>query len=468
MFAASATEARADQRPAASPVEDVPTSVRQSLPAMLKYYLREEDEDLRKKLVPLVREAAGDDYRRVAQALPQLDLWRPALETSGMFKLESAGIELKTWFELPSGYVPSARHPCLVVLSDQSDGGDAIQRVKEALGDLLEEFILLAPQPSVAPRFHQALARTGDLQQVMVEARRRFHLDEDRTFVLGFDKGGDATWITALFEADLFAGAIAIGGAPRVPYPAQMLPTYLTNLRHLPLLAIWNEEEKQPGGEGDPSESSDITAALTGDGHYLNVVNRAIVEYAGPAELPITGAERSEAGTLTAFFDVSGILSRRRVRGANEVSHWFRYPAQGRADWLRQVSFADEVWTQEQIAIAPSARTHADEYITRVIRQKLAWLSGKVKGQMVGLKTRRCRRVEIRLTPALMEQTGMDLKQPITVICNGQRRHEEPVKPDIGRMLEIARAEWSFQHPVPATIEITIREDAALPGSDEE
>ena len=85
----------------------------------------------------------------------------------------------------------------------------------------------------------------------------------------------------------------------------------------------------------------------------------------------------------------------------------------------------------------------------------MAYVGGRIDRQVIRIKTRRCREIELRLTPSMV-----DLDKPVTVYCNDRRRHQGLIPRSIETLLTCAHDEWAFQHPVAATIRISIRSDA--------
>jgi len=129
----------------------------------------------------------------------------------------------------------------------------------------------------------------------------------------------------------------------------------------------------------------------------------------------------------------------------------------GQAGWLRQNRFRGDVWTAEQLAILPGPTVDHDEFISNVVKNKLAFLSGKVEGQTITINTKRCNSIDIQFSPRLV-----NLNKPVVIMCNGKKRHDGPITPKLETLLETAYERWVFEplsHLVVASLTQTIRED---------
>jgi hypothetical protein len=150
------------------------------------------------------------------------------------------------------------------------------------------------------------------------------------------------------------------------------------------------------------------------------------------------------------------ILEKRRISGPRAVSHWFRYPSQGHAGWLRVLKFRGEVWEDEQLSIVTRSGADFDVYVRDVIQSKLAYLGGRIEGQLVQVETRGCERIEVMLGPSFV-----DFERPVTITINGTRRvRDKIIRPDIPTMLAAAYEEWDFQRLILARMPFTVKSDA--------
>lgn len=419
-----------------------------TLSEMVEAFFRADHAERRDALMAEIENVSGGSIEIVAKAVRRVQLWPKIPEIHGVFSFKSAAAgTVQTAYQLPPGYDPKHRYPTVLCMSDESTSAPAsLASAGAVLGDALDEFVLIAPKRRLSGWFHKNSSAAVDLPALMREVRRRFHIDTDRVFLFGVEAGGDAAWLAAIMHSDLFAGVIVFSAYPRVPYPAQAYPFLLENLRQLAVLTVWT-------GAGDTQATNRQEA--------VGAHNRAIAALSKTALLPIASVELP-SDTLPALkppdAQLVNILSRRRVTHAHSVAHWFRYPAQGHARWLTQTKFMGDVWEAEQISILASSSADRDEFIADVLKQKLAYLGGRIDGQTITIKTRACARIKLLLPEGIV-----NLAKPLTVSCNGIKRFEGIAHPSIRTLLEDSYARWEFQRPAVVELSFSIRADSRSP-----
>lgn len=268
---------------------------------------------------------------------------------------------------------------------------------------------------------------SSDLPDLLREIRKRIHLNRDRVYLFGERTAGDAAWVAAMQYPIEFAGLIVFEGAPRVPYPEQSLALLLPNLRHMPFLSVWTDESaEQPTSQ-------------------VVILNKAITEFATKAGLTFetaTLAPTTEKNVTIPQRLLASAIEKPRI-STKDISHWFRYLAQGNAGWIRATDLAGDVWEYEQISISASAKEDYDTFVTQTFKAKMFYLGGKIEGQTITIETQRLGGVEVRLSP---EQ--VDFAKPVSISINGRTRFDGMLEPSITDLLESAYETWDFQHPV--------------------
>lgn len=415
-----------------------------SLIGRIEAFFGTDDAGQRAKLLADIDKAAGGSVGAVSEALGRVQLWHAVDERSGTFTFQSvAWGTIDVEYRLPADYDPARRHPMLIGFpSPGRPPRKTLDNASFLIGERLGAFVLICPGRAIGASFHQPADAAGDLIRLMREVRRRFHIDTDRVFVYGDAAGGDAAWFAAIAHPDLFAGVIALSASPDVPYAQQVYPFLLPNLRNVHVLTAWSEWNSLRGETRN---------------QRVDIQNRMIDVLADKLQLPIVGRRLESASSRFPAGAAPGtvtILDRRRPPPSRHVSKWFRYPAQGRAGWLKQTKFMGDVWTAGQLSVVASVLTDRNAFITGVVKEKLAYLGGRVDGQAITIQTRRCGRIELLLPNGLVT-----FSEPLTVRCNGRKRFEGVVHPSISTLLQDAYARWEFQRPAVMRLSFSIRAD---------
>lgn len=434
---------------ATAQLEDAATPARDPQPALglqelVEAFFLSDNAVVREGLSRRIEKTADGSIQAAARAIESAGLWSPIADKCGTFQIESGGGAVEVSYRLPADYDPAVSHPLIIDMPDvEYPRGKVLDYL---LQDADDRFVAIHPARPIDGSFHRKAPAGVDLPTLLWHVKRRMHIDSDGVFVTGIGTGADAAWMGAIMHPDLLAGAIILVGYPPVPYPEQVYPFLLENIRHLPVLIAC--------GESFPSTPTPRI-------HTVDQHNRALLEVAHRKQLPITcvghcggssDLRRPSKPPLPTF------LEGRRARPPRHVSHWFRYPNQGRAGWLRQTRLKDEVWVAEQLSILPSPATDHDQYITDTIKSKLAYLGGHFDGQTITIETQRCGRIEILLTEDLV-----DLSRPVTVRCNGRERHQGPLRRSIRILLTTAYETWDFQRLVVARLSLDIKADGNPP-----
>ena len=383
-----------------------------SLKTQLEAYFREPKADVRAKLASQI----ADSYRfqEIVGELPRLELW-PALQNGSEWKMNLPSSQpVSASFSLPPEYDPTKPAPLIIEFASPNEM-PASERARS-----VGAWVILKP---VGGSFHQPVNGAGDLLAVLREVRRRVRVDVDRVYLYGERAGADAAWVAAMMNPNEFAGVIAISGYPRLPYPEQSYALLLPNLRGTPFLSIWTDD---PTGQDS-----------------VSVVNKAIADFALAAGMQFETATLSQAGKTSIPSRVIELATLKARQHHTRVERWFRYLPQGDAGWLRATDLAGDVWTDEQIAIAVTAKEDRDEFVTETLKEKLLYLGGKIDGQTITIETKRIAAIELRLSP---EQ--VDLAQPVVIIINGRQRFDGLLERSIKDLLEFAYEDWDFQNPV--------------------
>jgi pimeloyl-ACP methyl ester carboxylesterase len=414
-----------------------------SVDLLVTEYFQSSDAAVQAGLARRIEEAAGNDWRAVADAVQSVQLWA-MVPRDGTITVPSTTPEgLRVFFQVPHHYDPSKRYPCLICLPhpDMPPAG-LFGLLEQLLGSAISGFVLVVPPAAGQATFHRAPDEPLDVVALVKTVRRRIHVNTDRTFLFGTGYGGDAAWMAALAHPDLFAGVITVAGYPRLPYPDQVYPFYLANLRHLAVLSAWH----------NPGELPPDTRVQAVHRH-----NAALLDLARRQSLPICGADLTDARDLLMGLPAEAlepILAHTRATGPVHVSHWFRYPRQGRAGWLRQTAFRGDVWEAAQLSISASPGVDFDTFVRETIQAKLAQLAGRIEGQDIHIEARRCDRIEVLLGPEFV-----DFAQPVNVFCNGRRRHHKKITPSIRTLLSTAHDDWDFQRLVVARLSFSVKSD---------
>jgi len=140
--------------------------------------------------------------------------------------------------QLPPEYRHSRAYPVLFVL----------HQAGEKPGSIFQPFRELAARFGyilVAPEWEQGLSRTYEFSKeehdtvlnTLRDLLRRFQVDTDRVFLLGFGEGGNMAFDVGLGHPDLFAGVVTLSGRPRFQavrnwHNGQYLPFYVVDGDH--------------------------------------------------------------------------------------------------------------------------------------------------------------------------------------------------------------------------------------------
>ena len=90
--------------------------------------------------------------------------------------------------------------------------------------------------------------------------------------------------------------------------------------------------------------------------------------------------------------------------------------------------------------MATTGRLDVDEYVTNVLKKKLAHLGGRIEGQRIEVQIRKTADLEVLLNDQLI-----NLDQPITLVVGDKKRYQGQVRRKVGTLLEEAHRGWDFQ-----------------------
>lgn len=434
-----------------------PDQASESLNALLIAYFTENDPDVRAGIAGQVERLANGSASAVATELGNLELWS-SIPATGKLTVKGRAGALRAHWQVPRNYDPRKALPVVLCFPEVEQPLEtAVAKARDILGESIDSFAIVAIDRVIDGRLHQGPGADEEFRTLIRELRRTIHTDTDRMYAFGVETGADAAWMAAIMHAELFAGAILYSGYPAVPYPAETYSLLLANLQHVPVLSLWHRDDRRPA-----ATRLERVAAH----------NEAIVEIARRRSLPITGVElpKRQLGSPTSEFQIgpdalAGIFSHSRLgelqsspapHGAlSTVSHWFRYPGQGRADWFRQLRFRGDSWDAEQISILPSPSVDSSRFISSVMQDHLAYLDGSVRDNEIILRSIRSAEIEIQLRPGLV-----DFSRPLRVTCNSIKRFDGPIEPSIATMLEASRQTWDFRRLNWAMLRLSIQTDA--------
>ncbi|MCH7703483.1 MAG: hypothetical protein IIB61_00085 [Planctomycetes bacterium] len=424
------------------------------LSSAIEAYFGAADSESRARRLLEITDLAGGELDVVVAALREIHVWPELGDAVGTIGIDPLRGSTPAWtYHLPDDYDCRLPHPLIVCLPSH-DGIDGRLTISMALADLdhlADGFVLVAPHQALTDRRGLSTSAEDSLHGFSSAVRRRIHIDSERVFLYGIDRGADEAWHLELTHSWTFAGMIVHGGRPIVEYPRQVLPFLLENLRGLSIFSTW--------AAADPNSAeprSRLTAAH----------NRAVIDWARQVGLSIDGIELRPGGNRRTggAIDEDGavadgrraVLAARRDRLETVVARWFRRPHEGDVGWLRQLRFGGEVWDADQTSIAVAPGADRDTVIADRVKERMAYLGGRVEGNVIRIETRKCGRIEVRLRVAMI-----DFSKPLEVYCNGRRRYRRIVVPSIATLLETAQESWEFRHPVVARLSISIKSDAA-------
>lgn len=375
-------------------------------------------------------------------------LWSKPKNKSGSFVATKAGKDYSIAYRLPQDYDETKWYPLLVVHPARVGlPQETIQSVIDLLfgSDKTEipplPMIVICPYQTLPSTFYHRAGHANLLSSMLESAQRRFHIDPQQIFAFGEGEGGQAAWISTLLHAHYWAGAMLFQSYPTIPYSEQVYPFLFENLRRMAILSIWNGTPHDQIYQG--------TAGIT------TYYNRRMAEIAQEMALPYSVKEQEAGSELRpTATEVAAMLKHRKPYFQKRVSHWFRYPAQGRVDWLRCVKMNANIWTESQLAIQPAVGEDRDRFIRTTVQHKMGWISAKVENQTITIDTQRVEKLELFLSAELIDLSG-----PITIIINGRTRYTQRVKLSMATMLNYAYANQQFDHLPTAKLTFNIHHD---------
>jgi poly(3-hydroxybutyrate) depolymerase len=421
-----------------------------SLPDLVATYFRAAGDQERAGMVRRIEACEGFSIAALQNAVLEVNIW-PTAESRNISFLFSADKEPGTEVSvrLPEKYTTQRRWPTIIAL--HGSGGqaqDMLQTTEELLGAQAEEFIIVAPQSLPGGWFHSTPEQAGLPTRLLIELRKRFRMDNDRVYLTGYSRGAHEVCMIAMMAADRWAAAVPVAGTLYLPLPFRLdfYPDLLPNLRHLPILLCWGANDTD-ADSGKPSTGGGIAR-----------LNREFSVAARNAGIPLTPIEVPDVGhegVLPPADKLKEFLAKERTKDPRLVSHWFRYPVQGRAYWLRLTRFLGEPWTGTKAKVQVKTGQEHRRAAVEALRKKFGYLVGSIEGQSIVIRTQHVAEAELLLNDSLVS-----LDAPVLVTVNDREVYNGPLKRRAAVMLETAASDYDFQRLYSVRLKLPYRRPA--------
>ncbi|MEM3712203.1 MAG: prolyl oligopeptidase family serine peptidase [Thermoproteota archaeon] len=146
-------------------------------------------------------------------------------------------ISIKYLLYLPEDYAkkPKVKWPTILFLHGIGERGDNLELVKKlGIPKILEEkpnfpFIVISPQ---CPSNSMWPMMVEELRYLLLDALKRYRIDEMRVYLTGLSMGGFGTWHLASTYPDLFAAIVPICGGM---FPDEKFQERIRALKNIPI-----------------------------------------------------------------------------------------------------------------------------------------------------------------------------------------------------------------------------------------
>lgn len=397
----------------------------------VRKYLREPTAIERQRLLREVRDTEGASVKRIAQILklmkPPLDVPKEAKKGPGLFELTIPGLsghgDVRYVVQLPPEYDPLRRYPAVVVLADAGVPAEAEidfwagerREEGEPLGQATRHgYITIAvdwQEPHQTDYEYSAREHYAVLGALR-DACRRFSIDTDRVFVTGHGAGGCAAWDMGLSHPDIWAGCM-----PFLALADRYVTRYAANAGFLPWYFV--------AGELDGDKMSQNSREF--DRYMKPTTDVTVVEFQGRGYEPFNDE-------IQHLFDWMG---RRQRTQPKEFECATMRPWDNFFWWLEVNDLP------EKSMVSPANWPPPRDARPFRVRTKRAEGNKLLVFDQAGQTT-------VWLGPELV-----DFDQPISVELNGRKMTpaNKEVAPDLGVLLEDARARGDRLHPYWAKVE---------------
>jgi predicted peptidase len=198
----------------------------------------------------------------LVQLIP--DIWhiwqewpRAGRQTPGTFWHRAAKggwIETKYWVYLPENYSDHSEWPLLLYLHGGGDRGNDLEKSKRrGMANFIDQGKKF-PMIVVSPQCPNDFAwESVPLMELLDDMEKRFSVDRQRFYVMGFSMGGHGTWNLASRKTERFAGIVPIAGRGD--------PEEAKKLTDLPVWAFHGQRDSVVPVEGTTKMVGAIKAA---------------------------------------------------------------------------------------------------------------------------------------------------------------------------------------------------------------
>ncbi len=387
-------------------------------------YLTTEDSDRADRLAPQIKERFAGQLSALERTIRAGRPYGP--QPVGIFLHERLMLRTRTYqysLYVPESYRPADSYGLVVCLHGAGFSGDAyIERWQPRLTD---RYILVCPSYPMGAWYTRRAEEV--VLAVIREVERRYHVDPDRVFLTGMSNGGIGAWLIGMHHAPLFAGI-----APMASGLDDVLFPFLENLRSTPVYIIHGARD-----EVMPVElSRRLDKELTHLGYpHIYREHDGVHPMAGGHFFP-----REELPALVYWFD-----SQHRtaiptaftvVRDASHLTpfSWIRIDATDRI-----ASFSEDL---------------VDKHDEDIRAKSYARLQVEISApNHIDVRTDHVRQYTLFLNESLV-----DLTQPVRVLTNGALSYEGLVAPSIDTLLSQSRLRKDPGQIFPVQLTVPVRE----------
>ncbi|MCB9830987.1 MAG: hypothetical protein H6807_00830 [Planctomycetes bacterium] len=404
---------------------------------LLDEYLLSADDDRARAIEKEIDGLPEVDLERVLARLraPMSRPPRPAGVRRLELPLGGEGRRYVGFVAVPEGYDPGRSWP--LFLTAHGTGGDAEGPLQTMMPHAARAGMLVASLQECPERRAEGWGYSAEERRVQEEfilaIRRDYQIDSRRIYMIGWSRGGHASWDLALRRPGLLAGIGPIVGG----VPARDL-ALLPNLLGTRIDAV-------NGGRDQPELVQAVSDAATR-------LRELGVDYRG-----LIDPERGHdvfLDRLAPMVEHLGAQVRPLAPGRIAIASWEKDLC--RHDWLAIAGFEAKLYKPgARITIPGVAKMGAEE-------RRRAWLEAVEAGtarleaevldqNKIRITAHKVKRVKIFLPP-----TGIDLAQPVEILLGEKSLRKSRIKGSIRDLLRSARAARDPFMAYPASVELSL------------